>query len=101
MAEFKKALAKSELELGKGKVVEMDGSQIAVFNVDGQFCAVDNTCPHRGGPLGEGDLSGKIVTCPLHGWEFDVCSGAYMNDPQEKIKVYEVKIEGEDVLVSI
>jgi nitrite reductase/ring-hydroxylating ferredoxin subunit len=48
---------------------------VAVFNVDGTFSALDGVCPHQGGPLGQGLLNGCIVTCPWHGWQFDVRSG--------------------------
>lgn len=101
MAEFKKALKKSELQAGMGKTVDVDGHQIAIYNVDEKFYAIDNACLHKGGPLGEGDLSGKQVTCPWHGWEYDVTTGATLVDSSVKVKVYEVKVEGEDVLVSV
>lgn len=101
MAEFKKALRKSELQAGMGKTVEIDGQEIALFNVEGQVHAIENTCLHAGGPLGEGELSGKEVTCPWHGWQYDVSTGATLHDPNLKVKSYEVKVEGEDILVSV
>ena len=91
----------SEIPAGSGKVVEVGGKTIAVFNCDGTFYATDNTCLHRGGPLGEGALSGKTVTCPWHGWEYDVTSGACTMNTAIKNQTFPIKVEGEDILVSV
>ena len=53
----------------------MDGEEAAVYNIDGAFYATGNACTHTGGPLSEGDLAGQVVTCPLHGSQFDVTTG--------------------------
>ena len=94
-------IKKSEVPVGADKVVEVDGKAIAVFNCDGTFYAVDNTCKHRGGPLGEGALAGTTVTCPWHGWEYDVKTGACLLDPKITVKSYPVTLEGDDILVSV
>ncbi|MBI3321386.1 MAG: Rieske (2Fe-2S) protein [Candidatus Omnitrophica bacterium] len=91
----------SEISPGTGKVVEIGGKAIAVFNCDGTFYAIDNTCKHRGGPLGEGRVLGKTVVCPWHGWEYDVTSGACRMDPSIKVQRFDVKVQGEDVLVAL
>ena len=91
----------SEIPAGSGKVIEVGGKTIAVSNCDGTFYATDNTCLHRGGPLGEGALSGKTVTCPWHGWEYDVSTGACQMDASLKVQTFDVKVEGDDILVSI
>ena len=91
----------SEIPPGTGKVVQANGKSIAVFNCDGTFYAIDNTCKHRGGPLGEGSLSGTTVTCPWHGWEYHVASGACQMDPSITVQTFDVKVAGDDVLVSI
>lgn len=72
---------------------------VALFNVDGTFHALDGVCPHQGGPLGKGVLDECIVTCPWHGWQFDVRDG--QNQLSESIKHprFEVRVEGERVLV--
>jgi len=101
MPTLTKVAKKSDVPAGSGKVVEIGGKAIAVFNCDGQFYAIDNTCKHRGGPLGEGALSGSTVTCPWHGWEYDVTSGACSMDPSITVQKYDVKVEGDDVLLSI
>ena len=96
-----KVAKRSEIPAGTGKVVEVEGKAIAVFNCDGSFYAIENTCKHRGGPLGEGTLSGTSVTCPWHGWEYDVTSGACSMDDAIKNQTFPVKVEGDDILVSI
>lgn len=101
MADFKKVLNKADIPAGSGKPVQIDGKSIAIFNVEGNLYATDNTCLHRGGPLGEGSLAGSVVTCPLHGWEYDVKTGINTTKPEVKVKTYEVKVEGEDVLVAL
>ena len=69
---------------------------VAVFNVDGRFCATQATCPHRQGPLNEGTLDGSTVTCPWHGSQFDVCTGAVLRGPAtDPIKAYSVTVDGE------
>jgi len=99
MAEFVRVCKKGDIAAGSGKTVDVNGKAVALFNVDGNFHAVDNTCLHRGGPLGEGELDGKIVTCPWHGWRYDVTTGVNQLNPAVTVAKYEVKVEGEDVLV--
>jgi nitrite reductase (NADH) small subunit len=89
----------SEVPPGSARVVVVQGHPVALFNVDGRFYAVSNVCLHRGGPVGEGDLDGTIVTCPMHGWEYDVRTGANTINPAARLRTYEVRLEGEDVLV--
>ena len=101
MAQLTKVAATSEIPPGSGKVVEAGGKSIAVFNCDGAFYAIDNTCKHRGGPLGDGSLSSKTVSCPWHGWEYDVTTGACQMDPSIKVQTFEVIVQGDDVLVSL
>ncbi len=102
MAEFVKAIAKAELAAGQGAMVELQGKKIAIFNVDGAFYAMDDTCTHAGGPLSEGELDGTVVTCPWHGATFDVKTGCVHGPPaSDGVRSYEVKIEGEDVLVKV
>jgi nitrite reductase/ring-hydroxylating ferredoxin subunit len=69
-----------------------DGDEIAVYNVDGEFYAIDNSCPHRGAPLSEGVLCGHVIECGLHGWQFDVRTGECLT-LRETIKTYELRIE--------
>lgn len=101
MGTFQKAAKTSDVANGSGKVVEVDGKEIALFNCDGKFYALNNTCLHQGGPLGEGSLEGTVVTCPWHGWQFDVTTGANPVESSMRTECYPVKVEGEDVLIEI
>ena len=100
MPTFVTACAESEIAPGTGKQLSVGGKDVAVFNVDGTFYAVDNTCPHRGGPLGEGELEGCAVTCPWHAWTFDLKTGESLTDDL-KVAVFETKVEGGSVLVAL
>ena len=92
----------SELSPGTGKVVQAEGRSIAVFNVEGTFYAIDNTCTHRGGPLGEGELKGDTVECPWHGAHFNVKTGAVtVPTAPSGVRSFPVKVEGSDVLVEV
>jgi 3-phenylpropionate/trans-cinnamate dioxygenase ferredoxin component len=101
VASFLKVATRAEIPEGTGKVVEAGGRQIALFNAEGKFYAIENTCKHRGGPLGEGELYGTEVTCPWHGWSYDITTGANLDDPNIKVGCFAVKVEGDDVLVEV
>lgn len=90
-----------ELQEGRGKVVQASGKAIALFKCGGSVYAIDNTCKHRGGPLGEGELEGCVVTCPLHGWQYDVKTGACETTPGQRVEKYKVVVEGGDVKVDV
>ena len=92
----------TELGPGEGKTVEVEGVSLALFNVDGTYFAITNTCTHVGGPLGEGALIGKELTCPLHGAQFDVTSGKVLGGPaRSDVKSFPVSLEGDDVMVEV
>ncbi len=100
MPSFKKLAKVEEIPAGEGRIFEPDGLTIAVFNVGGKFYAMDNTCLHRGGPLGEGFCENSVVTCPWHGWRYDVTTGGCVEgDPSVKVKIYPVKVENEEIQV--
>lgn len=86
---------------GEGRVVDVEGRSVALFNVDGRYYAIDNACPHRGGPLGEGDLDGTVVSCPWHAWRWDVTTGANVNNPAVKVGCYAVTEEAGSVYVRL
>ncbi len=100
MAEFVKAARTSDVQPGSSKVVSVGGKALALFNLEGTFYCIDNVCVHRGGPVGEGFIQGTTVTCPWHGWQYEITTGACKTNPSAKLAAREVKIEGEDVLVS-
>ena len=89
----------NDVEEGKGKVVEVNGKTLALFKKDGKFYAIENTCLHRGGPLGEGELNDKVVTCPWHGWQYNVTTGD--SDTGAHVDTYKVTVEGEDIFVEV
>ena len=90
-----------EVPLGEGRVVQAGGRTLAVFNVAGRLYAVDNACVHRGGPLGEGDLDGCVVTCPWHAWRWDVTTGANINNPSVKVTCFPVTVTEREVFVEV
>jgi nitrite reductase/ring-hydroxylating ferredoxin subunit len=77
-----------------------DGTDLAIYNVDGEFYATENLCPHQGALLSEGSLCGHIIECGLHGWQFDVRSGKCLT-VQERIRTYSVRIEDGVVKVEV
>ena len=101
MPNFVKVASTSDLKPGENKVVNANGTEVALFNVGGEFFAINNTCLHRGGPLGEGFLEEDVVTCPWHGWRYNVKTGANAMIPTAKVANYQVKVEGNDVLVAV
>ncbi len=74
---------------------------VALFNVEGTFYALDGVCPHQGGPLAEGEVTGCIVTCPWHGWQFDVRTGQHQLSATIRQPTLPVRIEGDAVLVEL
>ncbi len=98
---FKKAATLDQIMPGKSIEVDIDGELIGLFNVNGTIHAASSVCLHAGGPLCEGDLQENVVTCPLHGWQFEVDSGKCLRIPGMKLKTFEVKVEGNDVLISV
>ena len=90
-----------QIPVGEGKEFTINGRIVALFNVAGEFQAIDGICAHAGGPLGEGVLSGCIVTCPWHGWQYDVHSGAMCLNDQIRQESFPVKIEDNAVLVEM
>ena len=67
-----------DVPAGDSSVIEVDGERVALFNIDGEYHALDNVCPHQGGPLGKGRVEDNCVYCPWHGWQFDVETGEHV-----------------------
>lgn len=99
MVAFVRVAKAMDVPPGSGRVVVVQGHPVALFNVDGTFYALSNVCLHRGGPVGEGELDGPVVTCPMHGWEYDVRTGANTINPAARLRTYEVRREGDDIFV--
>lgn len=91
--EFVKVATVDEISPGSAKLVEVDGNEIAIFNVGGQFHALDNSCSHVGGPLCEGEISGAEVICPWHGAAFDIATGRAVGPPAfEALNHYNLRV---------
>jgi nitrite reductase (NADH) small subunit len=86
-----------------GSVVEaeVDGIAVCLANVNGVLSALDNICPHRQGPLGQGWLEGDMVVCPWHSWSFHVTTGLAEYPVHERVDVFPLQVEGEDVFIDI
>ena len=107
----------AEISPGERRVVQVDGREIGIFNLDGTFYALLNYCPHRGGPLCHGrvrplvtaqsvtelthEREGEILKCPWHQWEFDIKTGRALYDPRLRVKAYRVAQEGDEVVIYV
>ena len=101
MAEMVKVATLAEIPAGTAKSVEVKGNAIALYNVDGTLYATANTCAHRGGPLGEGELDQATITCPWHGFQYEVTTGKCLTNKALSVACYPVQVRGQDVLVEI
>ncbi len=101
MAEFQTVAKASEVLPGEMKLVEVDGDEVVIANVDGEFFAFSNTCTHEGGPLSDGELEGDIVTCPWHFTPFNVKTGEAQEGgvTDDPIPTYEIRLEGDDIQI--
>lgn len=100
-SDFVFALHASELRDGERRVLTLGGQQVAIFRLDGRFYATGTACPHTAGPVAEGDLAGTELTCPWHGWRFDVPTGACSTVAGERLKTFPVKTVADQVLVRV
>jgi nitrite reductase/ring-hydroxylating ferredoxin subunit len=102
LGEFFKVARARDIAAGDAQGVEAGGKRIAIFNIDGTFHAIADTCTHRGGPLSEGMVVGTEVTCPWHGAVFDVTTGAVRGAPApQDVASYTVRVNGEDIEVEL
>ena len=97
--DFIEVAAVSDVPVGRVKACPLGGRTIALYHTPNGFFATTNTCPHRGGPLAEGDLLGQEIVCPWHFWSFNVATGENVADSSLQIQTYEVRVEGDRVLV--
>lgn len=96
---FVRAARKDEIPAGSVREFQVEGKTLAIANVDGKFLAIDNTCLHRAGPLAQGTLSGKTLTCPWHNWQYDMTSGKVVQNPAVGVACYTLEVRGEDIWV--
>ena len=101
MTDFLFAFEASTLPAGQGRTVHLKGRDIAVYNIEGVFYAIDDTCTHKAGPLGVGICQDAQVACPLHGWIFDVRTGACDTRPDRPVRTYPTRVHEGDVQISV
>ena len=102
MAEFITVATTDEVKPGERIVVEVNDHYIAVFNVDGQYYAIEDVCTHDDGPLAEGELQGYVIECPRHGAQFDIRTGKVLRFPAiTPVPRYEVRVENGEIQVLI
>jgi 3-phenylpropionate/trans-cinnamate dioxygenase ferredoxin subunit len=102
MAEWVKVAAVGELAPGDKKQIDLDGLAVALFNVEGQYYAIEDVCTHDGAPLAHGRFRGDQITCPRHGARFNVRTGEALSMPAfEPVETYQVKVEGNDILIEV
>ena len=90
-----------EIPDGGAIAVDVGERRIALFRRQGEVFALDETCPHRGGPLHDGAIDRGVVLCPWHQWQFDLKTGCSPVNPLSRVKVYPVRLEGTDVLLEM
>ena len=101
MSDFIEVARASELPLGRAKAVTVAGRTVALYHTARGFFATDNTCPHRGGPLAEGDVIGEEIVCPWHLWSFDVATGICPGNADIHVTAHEVRTDGERILLRL
>ncbi len=101
MSTFTPVAEVSSLPPGQCRTVHVKGREFALYNLDGQFYAIDDQCPHRGGPLGAGCFENGHVFCPLHGWEFDVKTGACLTRADKPVRSYPTRLVAGQVEIEI
>ena len=90
-----------EVRDGSSKIVVVEGRSVALFRVKNQYFAILNACLHRGGPLGEGEVKDYEVTCPWHGWRFNLLDGSFSTIPTLKVKTFHVNANDEGVFIEL
>jgi nitrite reductase/ring-hydroxylating ferredoxin subunit len=102
MAGFVKVATTDEVAPGQAKKVEVSGKTIALFNLGGRYHAIDDVCPHRGGPLSEGEVQGDVVTCPWHGARFRITTGEVLGPPARTgVARYPTRVNGSDIEIEL
>jgi nitrite reductase/ring-hydroxylating ferredoxin subunit len=98
---FVRAAKIAEVPAGAIHEFQVAGKAVAVANVAGKFYAISDVCVHRGGPLGQGELHDTVVTCPWHGWQYDVTTGKVTQNPTMGVACYATEVRGDEVFVDI
>jgi 3-phenylpropionate/trans-cinnamate dioxygenase ferredoxin component len=101
-AEFLTVASTDEISAGDRIIVELGRHWVAIFNVDGQYYAIEDVCPHDDGPLAEGELEGCVIECPRHGAKFDISSGKVLAPPAlVDVPTYPVRVSGGEIQIAL
>ena len=106
-SDYVKVAVKAEIPVGKMKSFKLEGKEILIANVNGNYYAINNRCTHAGGDLSQGSLEGNVVTCPRHHAKFDVTTGKLVSKPKigflhinaNEEQTYQVKVENDNITV--
>lgn len=101
MADYLTVCRDHELAPGTAKMFVVKGKEIALYNIEGNFYATQQACLHRQGPLSEGEIENHTVTCPWHGWQYDLITGENLFDRKTKLTTYPVRVENGEVQVAV
>ncbi len=101
MPDWIRVATTDELPSGSSRELVVGERIVALFHVDGEYFALDGVCPHQGGPLGKGALTGCIVTCPWHGWQFDVRDGQHQASASLRHTAFPVKVDRDAIYVDL
>ncbi len=100
MSDFTKVADAADVPPGKSVCVDVGGERVALFNVDGTFYAISDTCTHVGGSLSDGEVVGTVVSCPLHGATFDLTTGSVTGPPAvAAVKCYQLRVEAGEIQI--
>jgi len=98
---FVRAAKIADVPSGTIHQFQVAGKTVALANVAGKFYAISDVCVHRGGPLGQGELHDTVVTCPWHGWQYDVTTGKVTQNPTMGVACYATEVRGDEVFVDV
>ncbi|HVA72532.1 MAG TPA: Rieske 2Fe-2S domain-containing protein [Candidatus Limnocylindrales bacterium] len=98
---FERAAKIDEIPAGQIREFHVGGKAVAVANIEGKLFAISGICLHHGGPLGDGELDGALVSCPWHGWQYDLTTGKLAQQPTDGVPCYPVEVRGEEVFVDV
>jgi nitrite reductase (NADH) small subunit/3-phenylpropionate/trans-cinnamate dioxygenase ferredoxin subunit len=101
LSELVRAATVDQIPEDEGFVVEIKGREIAIFCCSGQYYAVENSCPHRGGPVAEGELENETITCPWHAWPFDLRTGECTINSAAKLQTFQVQLQDGQVFIAL
>ena len=102
--DFQTVCKVTDLAVGRCRAFDVDGGRVVIYHIDDGFYATDSQCPHRGGPLAEGDILGQEIVCPWHLWSFDVTTGINPGSPagsEIRVRTHEVRVDVESVQVRL